>query len=205
MSYKYASINVGYLSELSSLLKSGGFEKHYKKINKIIVLSGIPGIDLPADETEVDGIEGVLGFLKENPGEMMYFDVPAGKEKRFGDEHIKLPFHYGEFPNIINPSDDMGWDVVVVPSSSGAEEEYIGYGHNLVPVGVVPVNPDREVWANNTKSEDMPAGKPPPIGNDKIIMAPKTWGANDEVSSKDIAIINNFFSNLWQFSEVVCY
>tara|TARA_B100000131_G_scaffold283801_1_gene291990 strand:- start:57 stop:671 length:615 start_codon:yes stop_codon:yes gene_type:complete len=190
---------------LAEYFKKSGFEKAYRDINRIIVLSSIPGVDLPADETELDGPDELLKFLSENPGELMYFDIPIGDKKKFGDKKIELPFHYGEFPSLINPSDNMGWDIIVVPSSSNVGDKYIDYGHNLVPVGIVPVNPSEDDWRSNTSSEDNPFGKPPPIGNDKVIMAPKDWSNNEELKRTDTSIINNFFRSLWQFSEVVWY
>ena len=81
----------------------------------------------------------------------------------------------------------MGWDIVVCPSSSsGNTHQKI---HNYVIVGIVKVNEDKDVWKEKT-------GKPPPVGNHKIIVSNLS-----EYSQDDIDIINKFFSTMWQFEE----
>jgi hypothetical protein len=128
-----------------------------------------------------------------------------------------MPFHYGEFTEINNPSDDMGWDVVIVPSSSkaakhgvvrvsdepGDEDEdedvvHVPSGHNLVPVGYIPVNDDQEEWTRKTKSKKKPQGKSAPVGNDKIILAP-----NGEYTDEDLKSIEEFFGSMWTFKDVI--
>ena len=131
--------------------------------------------------------------------QLIYLDNPKGSIKNFGERAIKMPFDYGEYPEFINPADDMGWDVVIVPSASGEFKDIIrGDYHSLEPVGLVPVNPDPEDWAENTKSSENPDGKRPPIGNDKIILAP-----NGQFSDQDKNEIDLFFDGLWQFEKVI--
>jgi len=115
----------------------------------------------------------------------VFLDSPIGSKKGFGSEKRKLPFDYGEFSNFTNPSDDMGWDIIVVPSNS--EGIVNQHKHNYAIVGIVEVNEDEETWVSK-------AGKSPPYGNHKVIVA--NFG---KYSEEDVAVINNFFKNMWQF------
>jgi hypothetical protein len=82
-----------------------------------------------------------------------------------------------EFPDIINPADGMGWDIIIVPSSSKDDE-------NLKVVGYVAYNEKR------AKA----------LGNDKIILA------NDySYSPKDRTKIENVFSMMDYFDPVVWF
>jgi len=120
-----------------------------------------------------------------------------------------MPFHYGEFVEISNPADEMGWDVIIVPSSSDVakteqseeddeETAYVPAGHNLIPVGYVPVNESQKEWTRRTKSKKRPQGKPAPVGNDKIILAP-----NGIIEDEDKKDIEEFFRPMWNFKDVV--
>lgn len=117
-------------------------------------------------------------FINDNPQLDIYLDNPKGTTKKFGgDTNIKLPFDYGELPDIINPADGMGWDIVISPSS-GKDDE------NLKVVGYV---------AYNEK-------KPKALGNDKIILA------NDYYYSPEDRIeIENVFSMMDYFDPVVWF
>jgi hypothetical protein len=180
----------------------------YDEIIKLIKLSSILGVDYPAEEVDKEGIGEVLKYLDENPGKFIFLDNPEGSKKRFGQKNYReMPFHYGEFVEINNPSDDMGWDVVIVPSSSEVakseeiEDEDVAHvpsGHNLIPVGYVPVNDDQEEWTRKTKSKKKPQGKPAPVGNDKIILAP-----NGIVTDDDRKSIEEFFGSMWTFKDVI--
>jgi len=117
----------------------------------------------------------------------VFLDSPIGSKKGFGGKKRELPFDYGEFSNFINPADDMGWDIIVVPSQSGAKiKQKI---HNYVIVGIVKINEDKLEWETN-------ANKQPPYGNHKVIVAEFA-----EYSEEDKKIINNFFKNMWQFKK----
>ena len=48
----------------------------------------------------------------------VFLDNPIGSKKGFGAKKRELPFDYGEFSKFINPADDMGWDIIIVPSDS---------------------------------------------------------------------------------------
>ena len=152
-------------------------------------------LNSPIEETEVEGVKEVLGYLKKNPGEFIYLDNP--KESVKFDNKKPLPFHYGEFIAIINPSDNMGWDVIIAPDvdvdivKEKDGDKYIERGHMLSPVGYIPVNISEDEWADK-------AGKSPPIGNDKIILS---FDKKIKLNSKKI--IEDFFSTLWQFDNPI--
>jgi len=224
------------LVTLKRSLEKLGFSCEACKVEFIIKLCSMPGIDFPTDEIEIEGIARALKYLDENPGKFIFLDNPKGSRKRFGQKNYKrMPFHYGEFTEVINPSDDMGWDVVVVPSarikrdesmeglddsystSEGAADsfqyqrlkedlaeqekhpmDYISQGHNFVSVGYVPVNDDQAEWTKRTKSPSRPEGKPAPVGNDKIILAP-----DGVVTDDDKRVIEEFFGPMWNFKDVI--
>ena len=198
------------LKLLSKQLKELKFSEYSSKIERIIKICSMPGIDYPTEETEVEGIDEVLEYLDKNPGKFIFLDNPVGTEKRFGQRNYReMPFHYGEFVEINNPADDMGWDLVIVPSSSaiakteegeGGAVTHVPTGHSLMPVGYVPVNDSQKEWTRRTKSKNRPQGKPAPVGNDKIILAPREgWDNKDE----DKRVIEEFFGSMWNFKDVI--
>ena len=161
----------------------------------------------PIEEQDV-GFEDLLSILSEDGGQLIYLDNPKGSFKNFGDDLVEMTFDYGEFPEFINPADDMGWDIIIVPSESGKLKDEEGAAltvisgdqHSLTPVGLVPVNTNADEWARNTISKKYPNGKKPPTGNDKIILAP-----DGKYEDKDVSDINKFFKGLWQFKDVIWY
>lgn len=155
--------------------------------------SGIGGVDYPLEEIELDTKKDLFEELELSGGEQIFLDSPAGTNDKFRGQTGPLPFHYGEFPRLINPADDMGWDIIIVPSQSKGSEVSIDEGHNFVPVGYVKVNGDEEEWMAK-------AGKSPPVGNDKIILADNGFFLNEDKSK-----IEDFFSSLWQFKEVIWF
>jgi len=173
-------------------------------VDRLIKISSIPGIDSPPEEVDVEGVSEAMAHLEDNPGLLLHLDNPIGTIKwTVEGKGEPMPFHYGEVIEANNPSDDMGWDIVVAPEATeeSRQEEgvhYIPAGHNLRPVGYVPVNPDEETWAENTSTPDNPNGKKPPIGNDKIILAP-----NGNISADDVANIEAFFGKIWNFNDIV--
>lgn len=121
--------------------------------------------------------DDLIDHVKNNPkiNKTINLDSPKGSTKKFtGEKPEKLPFDYGEWPSLTNPADNMGWDLIIVPSSDKN-------GENLMPVGYVEYNKDK-------KSD---------LGNDKIILAP-----NSSYSDEDKEIIDDFFANLPQFADV---
>ena len=122
--------------------------------------------------------EEMVEFLMHNPEQRIHLDNPKGSSKGFGKTNkTPLPFDYGEYPDIINPADNMGWDLIIVPSATKDNEL-------LMPVGHVEYEKDRR----------------DKLGNDKIIIAP-----NKQYTEEDRAIIDNFFSALEGFEPVRWY
>ena len=120
--------------------------------------------------------KGIIDYIVENPDQKIHLDNPKGSVKKFGGKtEVKLPFDYGEWPNLINPEDNMGWDLIIVPSATKDN-------NNLIPVGYVAYN---EL-------------KPESMGNDKIIIAP-----NKIYSSRDRKVIEDVFSKMNYFDQVV--
>lgn len=127
---------------------------------------------------KIKSIDKVQKHLHANPFEPINIDVPRGSTKAFGTtEDNPLPFDYGEWPNIVNPADDMGWDFIIVPSSFPSDSR-------LIPVGVLKYN--------NIKPEK--------IGNDKIILAPGAIYTRD-----DKEVLEDFFKDLPLFSPIEWY
>jgi hypothetical protein len=122
----------------------------------------------------------LIQYITEFPKQKIYLDSPKGSFKAFGrgsKNKIKLPFDYGEYPDLINPADNMGWDIIIVPSAPENER-------NLLPVGHVAYAQTR----------------PGKVGNDKIIMAP-----GRHYTPEDVEIIDNFFNPLDGFEPVKWY
>lgn len=193
------------LELLNDYLYKSGFLNEASRMNRIVKICAMLGIDYPAEETDVDGIDDVLDYLGENPGKFIFLDNPKGSKKRFGQKTYKeMPFHYGEFVEINNPADDMGWDVILVPSAqveqeaSQGEVDHVPAGHNFIPIGYVPVNDSQEEWTARTKSPSRPEGKPAPVGNDKIILAP-----DGIVTDEDKRAVEEFFGPMWNFKDVI--
>ena len=132
-----------------------------------------------ADEpTVVPNRVEMVNFLSLNPEQEIHLDNPKGSKKGFGrTEKVALPFDYGEYPDIINPADNMGWDLIIVPSATKDDEL-------LMPVGHVE-------YSRSRRDKQ---------GNDKIIIAPST-----QYTEEDKAIIDNFFGALEGFETVRWY
>ena len=192
------------LMSLKDCLEAHNLLSEALSVDRLIKISSIPGIDSPSEEVDIEGVEEAIGHLESNPGLLLHLDNPVGTVKwTVGGEGVPMPFHYGEVIEANNPSDDMGWDVVIAPEATRESREsegvhYIPAGHGLRPVGYVPVNPDKEAWARNTSTRDNPGGKEPPVGNDKIILAP-----NGKISPNDAASIEAFFGKIWNFNDIV--
>lgn len=125
----------------------------------------------------VKSLDAVLRIIRNNPDQKTNLDGPRGSIKKFGgDREFHLPFDYGEYVRLINPSDNMGWDFAVVPSAQSRE--------NLLPVGHIRYSKDQ--------------GEK--VGNDKIIVAP-----NGEYSKQDVERIETFFASVGFFDPAVWY
>ena len=118
----------------------------------------------------------------------IFLDSPIGSRKwGCGKEKKILPFDYGEFVSFINPADNMGWDLIIVPSQSGGKRTK--RDHNYEIVGIVMVSTKDEIIKNKNDWNPKP-------GNHKLIVA-----KNGDYNKKDVDIINNFFKNMWQFKD----
>ena len=120
-------------------------------------------------------------YLEQNPEEnfTINIDNPVDSYKKFGTgTPHRLPFDYGEWPELINPADDMGWDLIIVPSASGGSHP----AQNLKIIGVVEYDGEKA---------------PNKEGNDKMIVAP---GRN--ILDSDKKIIKDFFEKLSDFKKV---
>lgn len=192
------------LLALARSLEAYGFSVEAGLVDRLIKIATIPGISHPSDEVEIAGVNNAIKHIKENPGLTLHLDNPVGTFKWSVDGEPKpMPFHYGEIIEANNPSDDMGWDVVIAPEATGESKEldgvhYVPAGHNLEPVGYVPVNPDEDTWRKNTSSPSNPDGKLPSRGNDKIILAPE-----GKINPDDAKEIEDFFGQIWNFNKIV--
>ena len=133
--------------------------------------------------------EEVIEIIKKNPNYEIYLDNPRGTTKKFGglDPRV-LPFDYGEWPDLVNPSDQMGWDLVIVPSASDKDD-------GLMPVGFIDYRTDPLIWDRVGKK--MHEGIE---NNSKIILAPFGW-----YSTSDQEVLENFFGSLIQFKPIVWF
>jgi len=145
---------------------------------------------LSEEKEIINSKDELITILRDNPNQKIFLDNPKGTTKKFGGVNpIELPFDYGEYPELINPADGMGWDIILVPSANENDE-------NLLPVGHASYTGDEEEWDKNSEKK-MPADL---VNNHKIIVAPDA-----EYDNEDRALINKFFSAQWQFKEVEWY
>ena len=74
----------------------------------------------------------VIRLLRDNPDQERSLDMQKNQgTKSFGgvfNPPIKVPFDYGEYPNLINSADGMGWDFIIADESNVSDT-------NLQPVG----------------------------------------------------------------------
>jgi len=139
--------------------------------------------------------EEMVDFLTHTPNQKIRLDNPIYSKKGFGRiEKVPLPFDYGEYRDIINPADKMGWDLIIVPSETkrliaaaeakGEPRELEFTANLLMPVGHVEYSKDRRDKQ----------------GNDKIIIAPSL-----KYTEEDRAAVDNFFNDLEGFQPVRWY
>jgi hypothetical protein len=132
---------------------------------------------------EIVSPKALFKFLEKNEDFKINIDSPKGSKKGFGDKKKILPFDYGEIVGIINPADNMGWDIIFPPSQRPS-------GKKLTAVGIVKINEDKDIWKEK-------ANMSPPIGNDKIIVS-----IDGKIKEEDKETINDFFNTMWQFKKV---
>ena len=132
----------------------------------------------------------LISLLKKDPDQKIFLDNPKGTTKKFGGvDPIELPFDYGEYPELINPADGMGWDFIIIPGSDENDKD-------LTPIGHVSYTGNKEEWAENTTRE-----MPTDLGNNhKILVA-----SGGEYSAEGKKVIEDFFKERWQFEDPEWY
>ena len=119
-------------------------------------------------------------YLKKHPesNKNIEIDVPKGSKKWSDGKNKKvLTFDYGEWTNLINPADKMGWDLIIMP-------KYDKNTSNLEPIGHL------------TYKDEVGKEKK----NDKIILAPNSNYTDEEKREMD-----DFFSDVDVFKPIVWY
>ncbi len=95
---------------------------------------------LKEEKRTINTKEELIDLIRQDPKQEIYLDNPKGTTKKFGGVNPRvLPFDYGEYPQLINPADGMGWDFLLTPSSSEQDE-------SLLPVGHISYIEDQELW-----------------------------------------------------------
>ena len=119
-------------------------------------------------------------YLKAHPesNKNIEIDRPKGSKKWSDGKNKKvLTFDYGEWSNLINPADKMGWDLIIMP-------KYDKNTSNLEPIGHL------------TYKDEVGKEKK----NDKIILAPNSNYTDEEKQEMD-----DFFSDVDVFKPIVWY
>ena len=119
-------------------------------------------------------------YLKKHPesNKNIEIDVPKGSKKWSDGKNKKvLTFDYGEWTNLINPADKMGWDLIIMP-------KYDKNTPNLEPVGHL------------TYKDEVGKEKK----NEKVILAPNSNYTDEEKQEMD-----DFFSDVDVFKPIVWY
>jgi len=144
---------------------------------------------LTEEKKTINSKEELIKIINLDPDKEIYLDSPKGTTKKFGGANPrKLPFDYGEYPELTNPADGMGWDVVLLPGSTEKDK-------NLLPVGHVSYYNDETLWSDNDR--EMPEN----IGDNHKILICKDGNYSEAAKT----LIEDFFDELWQFKEVVWY
>jgi len=131
--------------------------------------------------------EELIDIVSSNTSLKKNIDAAKGTgTKTFGGvKRQVVTFDYGEWPNLINPADNMGWDFILAPESSVNDD-------NLLPVGILSYIGDRDLWDSNG------IGMPPGVaGNHKIILS-----GGGKISQKEKSHLNKYFQELWQFKNI---
>lgn len=119
-------------------------------------------------------------YLKAHPesNKNIKIDIPKGSKKWSDGKNKKvLTFDYGEWSNLINPADKMGWDLIIMP-------KYDKNTSSLEPIGHL------------TYKDEVGKEKK----NDKIILAPNSNYTDEEKQEMD-----DFFSDVDVFKPIVWY
>tara|TARA_R110002110_G_scaffold97864_1_gene250935 strand:+ start:2280 stop:2777 length:498 start_codon:yes stop_codon:yes gene_type:complete len=144
---------------------------------------------LTEEKKTINSKEELIDIINQSPDKEICLDNPKGTTKKFGGANPrKLPFDYGEYPELTNPADGMGWDIILLPGSTKEDK-------NLLPVGHVSYYNDETLWNDNNRP--MPEN----IGDNHKILICK----DGNYSGAAKTLIEDFFDELWQFKEVVWY
>ena len=80
------------------------------------------------EEKTINSKEELIDIINQSPNKEIYLDNPKGTTKKFGGaEPRKLPFDYGEYPELTNPAE------------------------NLLPVGHVSSYEDEKLWSDHDR------------------------------------------------------
>ncbi len=137
--------------------------------------------------------EELVDLLRDNPDQKRKLDMRKGEgRKSFGGVFkppIQVEFDYGEFPELINPADGMGWDIILADNSNIDDD-------NLLPVGHFSYIQDKDLWSNHGVY-DMPEKVG---GNSKIVLS-----KDGNISDAEKEHLTKFFEDMWQFKEPEWY
>lgn len=138
-------------------------------------------------EGVVNTKEELIAIVSSNTNLKKSIDEPKGTgTKTFGRvKRQVVTFDYGEWPNLINPADDMGWDFILASKSNINDED-------LLPVGVLSYIGDRDLWDSN--GVEMPKNV---AGNHKIILS-----RGGKISQEEKSHLSDYFKDMWQFKKL---
>ena len=170
------NMRIELLRKLASELEKFSISDASKKTNNLADI-------MAGKKKEIVSPKALFKFLEKNEDLKINIDSPKGSKKGFGDKKRVLPFDYGEIVGIINPADNMGWDIIFPPSQKPS-------GKKITAVGIVKINEDKDLWKEK-------ANKEPPVGNDKVIVS-----IDGKIKEEDKKIIHEFFDSMWQFKKI---
>ena len=137
--------------------------------------------------------EELVDLLRDNPDQKRKLDMRKGEgRKSFGGVFkppVRVEFDYGEFPELINPADGMGWDIILADNSNIDDD-------NLLPVGHFSYIQDKDLWSNHGVY-DMPEKIG---GNSKIVLS-----KDGNISDAEKQHLTKFFEDMWQFKDPEWY
>jgi len=128
------------------------------------------------NERKVISFDEILTFLK-NTLPRLKIEENKGVHKKWGNPN-PIPFDYGEFPDLINPADGMGWDVIISHDADKNDEW-------LRITGYVPINDQSHLIP-------PPFGNKP--GNHKLIL-----GRFGKIGNQAISTLKDYFEDLPSF------
>jgi hypothetical protein len=132
------------------------------------------------DERRIVTFEEVIDILTDHLPRLKIEEL-KNVGRKWGSPN-PIPFDYGELPDLINPADNMGWDVIIAPDADK--------NHKFLRItGYVPVN-------DNAHLIPPPNGNKP--GNHKLIL-----GEFGKTSNGSMIKLKKWFQDLNQFDDIV--